>query len=154
MVLPMIAAALTGLSLGTIIGHAKFQKPLLGAVFGAGLAAALVFAILHRPSAVLAVESFDDFQQQVLRSTRPALVDFYSDRCAPCKRLAPTLEKLAEEYKGRIDFVAAPEIAHRYAVRAIPNVMLFLKGNPTYQWVGPRPIEEYRTVLETVLAGH
>ena len=83
--LTLILATLGGLILGAVLAHAKFQRPLAGALIGGGCAAALVFAFARPPSTILALDTLDDFERQVLRSPLPVLVDFYSDRCPPCR---------------------------------------------------------------------
>jgi thioredoxin 1 len=154
----MVTGVLIGLVLGAIAGHAKFRQPLLGGLVGAGAGVGVVFALGFRPSPVMAVETLDEFEAQVRQAERPVLVDFYSDRCQPCRKLAPTIEKLASEYKDQIDVIKidvddAPEIACQNGVRAIPTVTLFIDGRPTHSWVGNRPTSHYRTVLDAILTG-
>jgi len=153
MAVTVILAGLGGLFLGAMVGQAKFRRPLVGALIAGGCAIAIAFALAPGPSDVLAVDTLDDFDRRVLDADRPVLVDFYSDRCGPCRRLAPTIEKLAEEYEGRlrvvkVDVEDAPQIASQYGVRAIPDVALFIDGEITHRWTGNRPASHYRTVLD------
>jgi thioredoxin 1 len=87
--------------------------------------------------------SFDDtnFDQEVLRHAGLVLVDFSASWCGPCKVLTPIVEKLAEEYAGKIkvgkvDIDAAPKLAARYGIRSVPTVMVFDGGEKKSTHVG------------------
>jgi thioredoxin 1 len=89
------------------------------------------------------VHTFNDgnFDAEVLKSSVPVLVDFTATWCGPCKMLAPIVEKLADELGGKIkvgklDIDDSPQISAKYAVRAVPTVMVFLNGEKTAQHVG------------------
>ncbi len=108
--------------------------------------------------AAVQIQSVADFEHQVLKAEQPVMVDFYSDSCPPCRRLAPTVEELAEDYQGRavickVNVVHAPELAQQYGVQAIPAVIFFEKGSETERLVGLRPRGEYTKVLDGLLAG-
>jgi thioredoxin 1 len=83
-------------------------------------------------------KSFDD---EILKSEVPALVDFWATWCMPCKALTPAVEAIAKEYKGKLkvaklnidDHVAVPQ---RYEIRSIPTLLLFKKGQVVGQIVG------------------
>lgn len=84
------------------------------------------------------------WEDEVLGSGRPVLVDFWAPWCRPCKAIRPVLEQLEAEAGGRVDFAALdidehPEIASRYAVLSIPTVILFEGGEPRESVVGARP---------------
>ncbi len=79
---------------------------------------------------VLTEENFD---QEVLKSDVPVLVDFYAEWCGPCKMLDPILNELAEEYKGKwklrkVNIDDSPEIAEKYQVQSIPTIKFFKDG--------------------------
>ena len=83
------------------------------------------------------------FEQEVLRSERPVLVDFYADWCGPCQVIKPILEELAEDYDNRIDVrkVDVDEnqsLARQYGVRGIPTLLLFSDGEARETVVGLR----------------
>jgi thioredoxin 1 len=95
------------------------------------------------------------FEEEVLGSERPVLVDFYATWCAPCRLLTPMLEGLAEEYAGRVDIVKVDidterDLASRYGITGVPTVKLFDAGQVVHTSVGlPRP-EVLRGQLESV----
>jgi thioredoxin 1 len=81
------------------------------------------------------------FDQEVLKSSEPVLVDFFAEWCGPCKAMAPALEQLASELKGKVKVVKvdvdqSPGITTKYAIRAIPTLMMFKGGEVAAQHVG------------------
>ena len=83
----------------------------------------------------------DTFIDTLQTSSVPVLVDFWAEWCGPCKMIAPTLEKLSQEYAGKIKIVKLnvdnyPDIAQQYIVRSIPNLMFFVDGAPVASVVG------------------
>ena len=89
----------------------------------------------------------------VLKADKPVLVDFYADWCGPCRMLAPTIEKLAKQYEGRV-IVAKVNVDHlgqvasRYGIQGIPAVVVFDKGKEVQRLVGLRPAGDYTKVLD------
>jgi thioredoxin 1 len=81
-----------------------------------------------------------EFQQKVIGSGEPVLVDFYADWCGPCKRLAPVLDELAQETPDarivKIDIDRSPKVAAHYGVRSIPTLILFKDGKPVTRRTG------------------
>jgi len=82
-----------------------------------------------------------NFEQDVLKSDLPVLVDFTATWCGPCKALAPIVDKIADEYQGKVkvgklDIDDAPEIAQRYGIRSVPTVLVFKGGAKSGQHVG------------------
>jgi len=80
-------------------------------------------------------------------------VDFYSDSCPPCRRLAPTIEELAREYEGRavvvkVNVVNVPDLARRYGIQGIPAVLFFVGGEPVSRMVGLQSKDAYTKVLD------
>lgn len=87
------------------------------------------------------------FQDEVLQSDLPVLVDFWAAWCGPCRVIAPTIEELASEYEGRakvvkLDVDANPQTAMAFNIRSIPTLLLFKGGRPVDQMVGvvPKPM--------------
>ncbi len=89
------------------------------------------------------VLSFNDgnFESEVLKSDVPVLVDFTATWCGPCKALAPIVDKIADDYQGKVrvgklDIDDAPEMARKYGIRSVPTVLVFKGGQKTGQHVG------------------
>ncbi len=83
----------------------------------------------------------DTFEQDVISSDRPVLVDFYADWCGPCRVIGPIVEELATEYDGQIDVRKVnvddnPELTGRFGIRGIPTLILFKDGEPAETVVG------------------
>jgi thioredoxin 1 len=82
-----------------------------------------------------------NFDQEVLSSEVPVLVDFWAEWCGPCKMIAPVLSELADEYAGKIkvckvDVDANPDIPPKFGIRGIPTLILFKDGNAEATKVG------------------
>ena len=85
--------------------------------------------------------SDDTFENEVLNSDMPVLVDYWAEWCGPCKVLAPVLEEIAAEYEGKIricklDIDSNEEPPPKYSIRGIPTLMLFKNGNVEATKVG------------------
>lgn len=92
------------------------------------------------------------FTEEVLKSDRPVVVDFYADWCRPCRAVSPLLETLSEEWQGEVRFVKVdvdrnPELASAFRIVSIPTVLRFEGGRPTARSVGAVP----RRVIERKL---
>src|SRR3954470_19415121 len=83
----------------------------------------------------------DSFQEDVIGSEKPVLVDFWASWCAPCLRIAPALEEISEDLADRVTIAKLnieenPEIPARFGVRNIPTMILFKNGEPAATQVG------------------
>ena len=91
-----------------------------------------------------------NFEQEVLEADGPVIVDFWADWCTPCHAVAPVLERIAEERNlklVKVNYDEDQELAERYGIQSIPNILLFEDGAPTAQTIGAQP----KTALERAL---
>ncbi len=96
-----------------------------------------------------------NFEEQVLKSQTPVLVDFWAEWCGPCRRVAPEVEAVAEQMGERarvvkVDIESDPELASKYGIQSIPALFIFKGGRVVEQLVGLQP----RTVIAEKLSAH
>ena len=82
-----------------------------------------------------------NFDQEVLKSSEPVVVDFFAEWCGPCKAMAPALEAVAAELKGKVkvaklDVDQNPAVTQKYAIQAMPTMMIFKDGKKVAERVG------------------
>ncbi len=98
-----------------------------------------------------------NFEDEILRSDIPALVDFWATWCAPCKAIAPIIEEMAEKYSGRLKVAKMnvdenPATPGRYGVRGIPTLILFKNGEVVDQVVGAVPRNQVVELIDKGLS--
>ena len=95
----------------------------------------------------------NDFQNTVLQSKLPVLVDFWAQRCAPCLAADPILEELDKEYDGKINFAEVnvdgnSPLATKYNIAAIPTMLIFKDSQPVQQIVGFKTKNDLKEMLD------
>ena len=97
----------------------------------------------------------ENFESEVLKSSQPVLVDFWAEWCMPCRMLAPTIEKIAKDYSGKVkvgklDTDANRDVAAKYSISAIPTVILFRDGQVAQKFVGLKKENEFKAALDAI----
>ena len=98
----------------------------------------------------------ENFEEEVLQSSVPVLVDFFADWCGPCKMMAPIVEKLAEEYDGRVKVGKCNtdenlQVAQRYRISSIPTFIIFKDGKPAAPFMGAMSAKDLKDKVENAL---
>lgn len=96
------------------------------------------------------------FEQEVLKSDVPILVDFWADWCTPCHMVAPIIEEISREHEGKIkvgklDVDENAKTAVTYGIMSIPTIILFKNGKPEKTFIGVQPKEKFKKGIEEVL---
>lgn len=98
----------------------------------------------------------ENFESEVLNSDIPVLVDYWAVWCAPCRMIAPIVEQLAEDYKGKLkvakmDVDSSPETPANYGISGIPTLMIFKDGKPVETIIGAVPKSKIQAVVDSVV---
>ena len=96
-----------------------------------------------------------NFEAEVIQSDQPVLVDFWAEWCMPCRMLAPTIDKIAEAYVGKVkvgkvDTDSNREVAMKYQINAIPTVILFKNGQVAQKFVGLKQEKEFKEAIDSL----
>ena len=96
------------------------------------------------------------FEQDVLKSEQPVLVDFWAEWCGPCKTLAPTVEQVAQQYEGRAKIVKMNvdennQVPPRYGIKGIPTLILFKDGSEADRVVGATSKDNISRMIDRAL---
>jgi len=100
----------------------------------------------------------ENFQERVLNSDIPVLLDFWAEWCPPCKMISPLVENIAQKYAGKlavgiVNDDADPQISPMYDVQGLPTLILFQKGQPIHRIVGFRPQQQLESALLPYIEG-
>jgi thioredoxin 1 len=105
----------------------------------------------------MALEITDSsFEETVLKSDKPVMVDFWAAWCGPCRMVGPIIDEISSEYEnkaivGKVDIDSNQEFAAKYGVRNIPTVLVFNNGELVDRHVGVAPKDTYVTALDNLL---
>ncbi|MDD2373860.1 MAG: thioredoxin [Eubacteriales bacterium] len=95
----------------------------------------------------------DNFDEVVLKSDKPVLLDFWAVWCGPCRMVAPTIDKLAEEYEGKaiigkVNVDEESELAEKFKVMSIPSLFVLKNGQVVERMIGARPQQELASAID------
>jgi thioredoxin 1 len=105
----------------------------------------------------MAIEVNDmNFDDLVIKSDKPVLVDFWAEWCGPCRMVAPIMEEISHEYEGKATVVkcdvdSSPNVAARYSIRNIPTILFFKDGKIADKQVGAVPKNNFVTKLNALI---
>lgn len=94
----------------------------------------------------------NEFEEKVIKSSQPVLVDFFASWCGPCKMMSPVIDELAEDMTGKagvykVDVDASSDLANRYQVMSIPTILVFKEGKVAKQFNGVVKKEDLESAL-------
>lgn len=97
-----------------------------------------------------------NFEEEVIKSDVPVLVDFWAEWCMPCKVVGPVVEELAKEYAGKIKVgklnVDENQIASQFGIMSIPSIYFFKQGKVVKTMIGAQPKDSFKSAIDEVLS--
>jgi len=171
MIARIFLGVVIGGTIGTVMGYfgkcssgscPLMANPYRGVIYGAAMGALLasVFARTTKEAEesynIVHINSEADFKARVLDANRLCLVELFSNRCSPCRALAPTISSLADKYASRVtvckvDIGRVTAIAEKYGVTAIPTVLIIKNGKEVNRLVGLQRKAEYIALLDKLV---
>lgn len=99
----------------------------------------------------------NNFEQEVVKSQNPVLVDFWAPWCGPCKTVSPIVDELAGEYEGKVkvgklNVDENQQTAGKYGIMSIPSIYIFKNGQPVKSMIGAQSKENFKRGIDDVLA--
>ena len=163
-ILTVAVIVAAGLAVGYVVGrllnmNAKCpasRRRMLVVLGGiVGLIAATSMPAASGDGTIQTISSAEELRAKLASSNIPVVVDFYADWCAPCHILAPIMEELAREWKGRVAFYkvdidASPDISEQYSVRALPTLVYFRQDSEVRRTQGVLPKATMVRILESL----
>lgn len=97
-----------------------------------------------------------NFEEEVIKSDSPVVVDFWAPWCGPCRVVSPVIEELATEYQGKVKVgkmnVDENQTAAKYGIMSIPSILIFKKGQPVKTMVGAQSKDSYKKSIDEAIA--
>lgn len=111
----------------------------------------------HTVSDLVAKADGTNWESEVLKSSQLVMVDFWAVWCGPCQMVAPIVDELAKDYKGKVKVMKlntddAPEVAGQYQIMSIPTIVFFKDGQMVDKIVGARPKQQFKEKIDSLLA--
>ena len=105
---------------------------------------------------IITINSTEEFDSTI-KNTRYVLAEFYADWCAPCRMVAPVIERIAEQYSSRITTVKVnideqQELAIRYGIQTIPTIIFFKEGRFASKEIGVKPLSSFVRMIDSNIA--
>ena len=105
---------------------------------------------------VIVITSNEEYEEKVINSDMPALVDFWAPWCGPCKMVTPEVEKVAAEFAGRavvakVNVDELKDLAPKYGIRGIPTMIFFKKGEEAGRIVGYKPAKDISAIMNSII---
>ena len=100
------------------------------------------------------IKSTQQFEDEVLNSSKPVFVDFWAEWCGPCRAVSPAVEELSKDYQGKVDFAKVNvddnnELASKYGVFSIPTLAIFQNGKVIAQQAGAASKEKIKSYIDS-----
>jgi thioredoxin 1 len=105
----------------------------------------------------MAIEVNDiNFDDLVIKSDKPVMVDFWAEWCGPCRMVAPIMEEISQEYEGKVlvvkcDVDSSPSVSEKYSIRNIPTILFFKDGKIADKQVGAVPKKNFVAKLNALI---